>query len=435
MPEKRFYIKTFGCQMNLADTERIVGILEDAGYIRVQDEKDANILLLNTCAVRQKSENKVYSMIGRWKVKCPDRIVVILGCVAQEAGASILDRFENVSFVLGTVGEWKLLDVLHRVYKGERVVEVDLEGGIPEGLPVHRESSFKAWVNIIYGCNKFCTYCIVPYTRGRERSRKPEDILKEVEELVRAGYKEITLLGQNVNSYGKDLPYDYSFAKLLSEVDKTVSNDVWVRYTTSYPRDFDDGLISVIANSKHVCRNFHLPLQSGSDRILKAMNRGYTMQQYRTLVRKLKERFPKMGLTTDLIVGFPGESDEDFALTLDAVREFGFDMGFTAIYSPRPGTVAAHMDKQVSHEIKRCRLRMLNRLLAESSLRNNKKRLKRVEKVLVDGVAPKHRGMLQGRTEENVTVVFLGDESLIGNFVNVRLLEAYSFYIIGEREV
>jgi len=433
--QKTFYIRTFGCQMNLADTEKIVGMLEDAGYSRVECEGDAEILLLNTCAVRQKSENKVYSIIGRWKQKYPDKVVGVLGCVAQEAGEAILDRFENVSLVLGTVGEWKIVDVLNEVYRGKRVVDVKLHGDIPEGVRAHRDSSFKAWVNIIYGCNKFCTYCIVPYTRGRERSRKPGEILKEVEELVRDGYKEITLLGQNVNSYGKDLPYEYSFARLLKDVDSIVSDGVWIRYTTSYPRDFDDELILVIASSKHVCRNFHLPLQSGSNRILRTMNRGYTIEQYRTLVEKIKSVFPRIGLTTDLIVGFPGEGDEDFDLTLDAVREFEFDMGFTAMYSPRPGTVAARMDGQLPNGVKRCRLRRLNQLLAETSLKNNRKRVGRVERVLVDGIAPKHGGMLQGRTEENIAVVFHGDEKLIGDFVSVRLLEAHSFYIIGELEV
>lgn len=422
--------------MNMADSERIRGALLSYGLEEVESEEEADLLLLNTCVVRDKSEKKVYGKLGKinrlWKrEKRP--LVAVCGCMAQKEGKRLLERFPFVVLVLGPSAIPRIVEALPRLEAGERLLFLDDERLMElDRLPAVRCSSFKAWVTITYGCDRFCTYCIVPFTRGRERSRHPDSVLREIEELASKGYKEITLLGQSVDSYGKDLPFKYTLADLLRDIEK-IDGIRWVRFTTSHPLDFSDELISAIEECSKVCEHFHLPVQSGSTRILSRMGRGYTREDYLKLINKLKERFPQpyASYTSDIIVGFPGETEEDFQDSMSLVEEVRFDVVYTAVFSPRPGTIAAELPDQLPEEVKSERINRLNALVAKVAREIHRELEGKVFEVLVDGFAPKGEA-LQGRIRANRIVIFKGDESLIGSFVKVRITRGETWALLGE---
>ncbi|BCU81995.1 tRNA-2-methylthio-N(6)-dimethylallyladenosine synthase [Polycladomyces abyssicola] len=434
---KYYLIRTYGCQMNVHDSETIAGILEMMGYRPTESEEQASVILLNTCAIRENAEDKVFGEIGRLKplkMENPDLVLGMCGCMSQEEGVvnRILRQHPYVDLIFGTHNIHRLPFLLKEsLFSKEMVVEVwSKEGDIVENLPKVREDGLKAWVNIMYGCDKFCTYCIVPYTRGKERSRRPEDVLAEIRELARKGYQEVTLLGQNVNAYGKDFKdRHYTFAHLMDDVRKI--GIPRVRFTTSHPRDFDDHLIEVLAKGGNLVEHIHLPVQSGSSEILKMMARKYTREQYLELVRKIKAAIPNVSLTTDIIVGFPGETDEQFEETLSLVREVEFDSAFTFIYSPREGTPAAKMKDDVPMEVKKERLMRLNQLQDEISRRKNEALRGQVVEVLVEGESKKDPNVLSGRTRTNKLVNFTGPKHLIGRFAHVRIDEPKTHTLKG----
>ena len=432
---KTYFVKTYGCQMNEHDSENIEGLLESVGFTKNNEMEDADIIILNTCSIRENAHNKAFGMLGRikhLKEKRKDLIVALCGCMAQEEVVvnEILKKHKHVNFVFGTHNLYDLPRLISESTKKTNVCVYSMEGELVENLPVKRVNNFKAYVNIIYGCDKFCTYCIVPYTRGKQRSRKMKDILHEVNELKELGYQEVTLLGQNVNAYGKDLDEGYDLSDLLVEVANTKIPRV--RFITSHPWDFTDKMVEVIKNYPNIMPYVHLPLQSGSDRILKLMGRRYTSEEYKTLFNKLKQ-IPNIAITTDIIVGFPGETEEDFNETLNMVNYCKYDSAFTFIYSPRVGTPAAKLyeSDNTSLEVKEERLYKLNDLINSYSLANNQKYLGKIEKVLVEGLSSKE-GEVFGYTETNKLVNFKGDSSLIGKIVNVKILDAKSFSLDGE---
>lgn len=435
---KHYLIKTYGCQMNVHDSETIAGILQLMGYSPTDREEEADVILLNTCAVRENAEDKVFGELGRLKplkVERPGLILGVCGCMSQEEAVirRILRQHQHVDLIFGTHNIHRLPHLLKEaLFNKEMVVEVwSKEGDIVENLPKAREDGLKAWVNIMYGCDKFCTYCIVPYTRGKERSRRPEDVLAEIRELARKGYKEVTLLGQNVNAYGKDFTdRSYTFAHLMDDVRKI--GIPRVRFTTSHPRDFDDHLIEVLAKGGNLMEHIHLPVQSGSSTILKRMARKYDREQYLELVRKIRKAIPHVSLTTDIIVGFPGETEEQFEETLSLVREVEYDSAFTFIYSPREGTPAARMEDDVPDEVKKDRLLRLNRLQDEISRRKNEELRGKVVEVLVEGESRKNPEILSGRTRTNKLVNFRGPKRLIGQFAHVRITEPRTYTLKGE---
>ena len=435
---KHFLIRTYGCQMNEHDSETMAGILREMGFAQTDDEREADIILFNTCAIRENAEDKVFGELGHMKSlkrDNPHLILGVCGCMSQEEAVvnKILAKYQHVDLIFGTHNIHRLPVLLRdAMYSKEMVVEVwSKEGDIIENMPKLREGSIKAWVNIMYGCDKFCTYCIVPYTRGKERSRRPQDVIAEVRELARLGYKEITLLGQNVNAYGKDLEGgSYGFGDLLDEIRKI---DIpRVRFTTSHPRDFDDRLIEVLAKGGNLVEHIHLPVQSGSTEILKKMARKYTREQYLELVRKIKAAIPHVVLSTDIIVGFPGETEEQFQETLSLVEEVGYDSAYTFIYSPREGTPAAAMEDNVPLEVKKERLQRLMDLQNRISLEKNLALQGQVLEVLVEGESKTNPDVLSGRTRTNKLVHFVGDKSLIGKFVEVRVTEAKTWTLRGE---
>lgn len=434
---KKYLIRTYGCQMNEHDTETMQGILEEMGYEPTECESEADVILLNTCAVRENAEDKVFGELGRLKplkTENPNLVLGVCGCMSQEEAVvnRILQKHAYVDLIFGTHNIHRLPQLLKEAhFAKEMVVEVwSKEGDIIENLPKKRQG-MKAWVNIMYGCDKFCTYCIVPYTRGKERSRLPQDVIAEVRDLARQGFKEITLLGQNVNAYGKDFEdLDYTFADLMNDIHKI---DIpRVRFTTSHPRDFDDKLIEVLAKRGNLVEHIHLPVQSGSNEILKKMGRKYTREQYLDLVRKIREAIPDVVLSTDIIVGFPGETDEQFEETMSLVREVRFDSAYTFIYSPREGTPAAQMKDDISAEVKKERLQRLNELVAELSLESNRKLEGQVVEVLVEGPSKTNPHMLSGRTRTNKLVHFPGSQDLVGKFVNVRVTTVQTWSLKGE---
>jgi tRNA-2-methylthio-N6-dimethylallyladenosine synthase len=434
---KKYLIVTYGCQMNVHDSETIAGILENMGYTATEEEHEADIILLNTCAIRENAEDKVFGELGRLKqlkLEKPDLLLGVCGCMSQEESVvnKILQKYQYVDLVFGTHNIHRLPHLLYNaLYSKEMVVEVwSKEGDVVENLPKSRADGLRAWVNIMYGCDKFCTYCIVPYTRGKERSRRPEDVLNEIRELARKGYKEVTLLGQNVNAYGKDFTdINYRFADLMDDVRKI--GIPRVRFTTSHPRDFDDHLIEVLAKGGNLVEHIHLPVQSGSTEVLKMMARKYTREQYLELVRKIKAAIPNVVLTTDIIVGFPGETEEQFEETLSLVKEVEFDSAFTFIYSPREGTPAAKMKDDVPMEVKKQRLDRLNALISEISRRKNEALRGQVVEVLVEGESKKNPEVLSGRTRTNKLVHFRGPKHLIGQFVHVRIDEPKTWTLEG----
>lgn len=435
---KSYYIKTYGCQMNERDSEIIAGILEEMQYQKSENLEDADVIIFNTCAVRETAESKVYGAIGalkHLKLHNPDLIIGLCGCMSQEEKTiqKILTKYPQIDLIFGTHNYYRLPILLKEaILSKEKVIEVwSKEGDIVEGLPSTREYKHKAFINIMYGCDKFCTYCIVPYTRGKERSRKMEDIMKEVRALEKKGYQEITLLGQNVNAYGKDLKdVNYGFSTLLREIQKTTIPRV--RFTTSHPWDFTEELIDVIASGKNLMPYIHLPVQSGSNEILKKMGRGYTRESYLELFKLIKKKIPNVTVTTDIIVGFPGETEKDFEDTLSLVKECQFDGAYTFIYSKREGTPAAKMRDDVPLEEKKRRLEILNKLVDENALKSNKKSEGKVVEVLVDGVNKKDENKLVGYTETNKLVHFIGNKKYIGKIVPVKITKVRTWILDGE---
>ena len=435
---RKFYIRTYGCQMNEHDTEVMAGIFKGLGYEPTDTFEDANVVLLNTCAIRENAENRVFGELGHLKGlkrRNPDVLIGICGCMSQEESVvnKILKTHDQVDMIFGTHNIHRLPHILNEAYLSkEMVVEVwSKEGDIIENLPKARLGNIKAWVNIMYGCDKFCTYCIVPYTRGKERSRRPEDIIQEVRQLAAQGYQEITLLGQNVNAYGKDFDdVAYRLGDLMEDLRKI---DIpRIRFTTSHPRDFDDHLIEVLAKGGNLVNHIHLPVQSGSSAILKLMARKYSREHYLELVNKIKSAIPNVTLTTDIIVGFPNETDEQFEETLSLYKEVGFDMAFTYIYSPRDGTPAAKMEDNISMEVKKQRLQQLNTLVNDLSADALRPYKGKIVEVLVEGESKRNPDVLAGYTEKNKLVNFRAPQSVIGKIVKVKIIEAKSWSLDGE---
>ncbi|GAA0330494.1 tRNA (N6-isopentenyl adenosine(37)-C2)-methylthiotransferase MiaB [Oceanobacillus sp. FSL W7-1293] len=434
---KKFLIRTYGCQMNEHDTEVMAGILSEMGYESTNVTEEADIILLNTCAIRENAENKVFGEIGHLKplkLENPDLIIGVCGCMSQEESVvnRILKKHQHIDLIFGTHNIHRLPHLVKEALFGkEMIVEVwSKEGDIIENLPKVRKGKTKAWVNIMYGCDKFCTYCIVPMTRGKERSRRPKDIIQEVRHLVAQGYKEVTLLGQNVNAYGKDFEdIEYGLGDLMDDIHKI---DIpRVRFTTSHPRDFDDRLIEVLAQGGNLLDHIHLPVQSGSSEILKKMNRKYTREDYLELVRKIREAMPHATLTTDIIVGFPNETEEQFEETMTLVEEVGFEAAYTFIYSPREGTPAARKKDDVPEEVKKQRLYRLNELVNKQSAASMKSYQGEVVKVLVEGESKKDPDVLAGYTERNKLVNFKGPKSAIGQIVEVEITETKTWSLNG----
>lgn len=435
----KFYLmKTYGCQGNLADSEKMAGILEAMGYQETQDDSVADVIIFNTCAIRENAENRVFGELGRIKnlktIK-KDLLMIICGCMSQEEKVvnMIASKYPQVDIVIGTHNIALLGEYIYEAYtKNSRIIEVfSKEGEIYEEVPMKRASSRRAWVNIMYGCDEFCTYCIVPYTRGKERSRHPQEVIDEVKELVKEGYVDITLLGQNVNAYGKDfVDIKYSFANLLEDLSKT--GIPRIRYTTSHPRDLDLETIKVMGKYPNIMPHLHLPVQSGSNTVLKRMNRKYTKEEYLEKVSWLREYVPGISLTTDIIVGFPNESDEDFLETLDLVEKAGFEGAFTFIYSKREGTPAASFPDSISDEVKKERLLQLNEKINEGFLKGNLRFENQVLDVLVEGYSEKDPTMLTGYTPHEKLVNFEGTSDLIGKVVKVKITKAYSWHLRGE---
>ncbi|NLY75441.1 MAG: tRNA (N6-isopentenyl adenosine(37)-C2)-methylthiotransferase MiaB [Firmicutes bacterium] len=436
---KKYHITTFGCQMNVHDSEVLAGLLEKSGYSPAASIEEADLILLNTCCVRENAENRLYGNIGNLKSlkeQNPDRIIGVCGCMAQQATVveKIRETYPHVDLVFGTHNLHELPRMLKQI-EAERsqLYEIwDSEGEIYEGLPVKRTEPFRAWVTIMYGCDNFCSYCIVPYVRGRERSRGPEAILTEVKELIASGVKEITLLGQNVNSYGRDLQEsNFNFAELLKEI--SALDIKRIRFQTSHPKDLSDELIQVMADHPQICRHLHLPLQSGSSRILKLMNRHYTKESYLELAEKIKTKIPAIALTTDIIVGFPGETEADFEDTLDLVQKVGYDGAFTFIYSPRPGTPAAQIEDPTPMDVKKARLNRLIELQNRISLQKNRAFVGSLTEVLVEGVSEKNPEVWSGRNTQNKLIHFKPTSKVKpGDLAIVRITEARTFTLEGE---
>lgn len=430
-------IKTFGCQMNARDSEKLRGILELAGY-EITEQEDADFVLYNTCTVRENANQKVYGHLGylsRLKKQNPQMVIALCGCMMQEEKVveKIRTSYRFVDLVFGTHNIYKFAELLVTALDSQRTV-IDIwkdTDKIVEDLPSERTYSFKSGVNIMFGCNNFCSYCIVPYVRGRERSRKPEDIIREIKNLVADGVVEVMLLGQNVNSYGKNLDEPMTFAQLLREIEK-IEGLERIRFMTSHPKDLSDELIQVMKESKKICPHMHLPLQSGSSRILKIMNRRYTKEQYLALAQKLREAIPEISLTTDIIVGFPGETEEDFQETLDVVRQVRYDSAFTFIYSKRTGTPAAVMEDQVPEDVVKDRFNRLLTLVQDISQEMSLRVEGQTLPVLVESINEQDASLVTGRLGNNLLVHFPGCKELIGKIVPVHLKECKGFYYIGE---
>ena len=437
LQKKRAFIGVYGCQMNISDAERMEGQLATLGYERTEDMARADLILLNTCCVRETAEDKVYGKIGEIKhIKRanPALIFGITGCMAQKEGEALIRRAPHIDFVLGTNKVHELKATVRRLESARRGPVVDVllgDAPLPENVPIERTGRLSAWVPIMYGCNNFCTYCIVPYVRGREHSRRPEDVVREVEEAAAQGFKEITLLGQNVNSYGKDHKLA-SFAELLLMVD-AVKGVERVRYMTSHPKDLSDAVIDAVRQGRHICPHFHLPVQHGSDRILRAMNRVYRKDAYRSLVERIRATVPDASLTTDLIVGFPGETEEDFGELLDFLREIRYDAAYTFLYSKRSGTPAATMEAQVEDSVKKERLHRLMEVQNEISLEKNAALKGTVQEVLAEGPSRTDADVWTGRTGTNKIVLWRkkGQETE-GDIVRVRITQPQTWVLKGE---
>ncbi|RBA04373.1 tRNA (N6-isopentenyl adenosine(37)-C2)-methylthiotransferase MiaB [Staphylococcus arlettae] len=434
---RTFLIKTYGCQMNAHDTEVMAGILSALGYQATDDINTADVILINTCAIRENAENKVFSEIGNLKHlkrERPDALIGVCGCMSQEESVvnKILKSYQNVDMIFGTHNIHRLPAILEEAYLSKAmVVEVwSKEGDVVENLPKVRAGNIKAWVNIMYGCDKFCTYCIVPFTRGKERSRRPEDIIEEVRGLAREGYQEITLLGQNVNSYGKDIEgIDYGLGDLLEDISKI---DIpRVRFTTSHPWDFTDRMIDIIAKGGNIVPHIHLPVQSGNDTVLKIMGRKYTRESYLELVNKIKTAIPDIALTTDIIVGYPNETEAQFEETLSLYDEVEFEHAYTYIYSQRDGTPAAKMKDNVPQDVKKARLQALNKKVSYYSERAMSKYEGEIVQVLCEGTSKRDDTVLSGYTDKNKLVNFKAPKSMIGKIVDVKIDEAKQYSLNG----
>ncbi len=438
---KKFYSLAMGCQMNAHDSEKLEGMLDEMGYERTDEETNADFIIYNTCCVRENAELKVYGKLGwlkHYKKENPNAVVALCGCMMQQDTVlqTIQQKYRHVDLVFGTFNLYKLPELMQtRQESGATVFDIWQEHQeVVEDLPSIRHFPYKASVNIMYGCNNFCSYCIVPYVRGRERSRTPEDILAEIEKLVADGVKEIVLLGQNVNSYGKNLETPISFAQLLRKVNE-IKGLERIRFMTSHPKDMSDELICAMKECDKVCKNLHLPFQSGSSEILRRMNRHYTKESYLELVRKVREAMPDITLSTDIIVGFPGETEEDFQETLDVIRQARYVTAFTFIYSKRTGTPAATMENQVPEDVVKDRfdrmLQVLNPIVHEVV----QEQVGKTVLVLAEETSKQHDGILTGRTEQNILVHFAGGTDLIGQMVPVKITENKTFYAIGERVI
>jgi tRNA-2-methylthio-N6-dimethylallyladenosine synthase len=440
---RRYHITTFGCQMNKADSERMAGILEDMGFEWSQDPNDANLVLYNTCTIRDNAEQKVYSYLGRQakrKHEQADLTLVVAGCVAQQEGESLLRRVPELDLVMGPQHANRLQDLLEQVFDGNQVVATEPIQIVEDITKPRRDSTVTAWVNVIYGCNERCTYCVVPNVRGVEQSRTPEAIRKDMEELGQQGYKEITLLGQNIDAYGRDLPgvtesgrHQHTLTDLLYYV-HDVPGIERIRFATSHPRYFTERLIRACAELPKVCEHFHIPFQSGDNDILKAMARGYTQEKYRRIIDKIREYMPDASISADAIVGFPGETEAQFENTLKLVEDIGFDLLNTAAYSPRPGTPAALWENQLSEEVKSDRLQRLNHLVSTKAAQASQRYFGRIEEVLVEDQNLKDPTQVMGRTSGNRLTFFTGDiKELKGQLVRVEITEIRAFSLTGRR--
>lgn len=435
---QKYCIYTMGCSLNENDSEKICGMIEQCGYTKTSDLNEANLVIFNTCCVRENAEEKLFGKLGELKeLKRKNNIIIAIGgCMMQEK--HIQDKLNKsypyVDIIFGTHTLHKLPEDLYNAIQNKKIKDViDIDGEIYEGLPIKRESLTKAYVTIMYGCNNFCSYCIVPYVRGRERSRKPEDILNDIRRLAKDGYKEIMLLGQNVNSYGNDFNDElkgYNFPKLLQDVEKIEGIEI-IRFMSPHPKDFKDDLIDVIKNSSKIARQIHLPLQSGNTEILRKMNRKYTKEQFLELALKLKE-IPDVSLSTDIIVGFPNETEEQFLDTLDVVKKVEFDQIYMFIFSPREGTVAAKMEDDITYEEKVDRLERLKELYETTLPKLNSKMIGKVYRVLVEGKSKTNKELYTGRSSQNKVVIFKADESLVGKVVDIKIDSEHLWYLTGQ---
>ncbi|GAB4289019.1 MAG: tRNA (N6-isopentenyl adenosine(37)-C2)-methylthiotransferase MiaB [Oscillatoriaceae cyanobacterium] len=441
--DKRYHITTFGCQMNKADSERMAGILEEMGFQFSEDPNDADLILYNTCTIRDNAEQKVYSYLGRQakrKQEHPELTLVVAGCVAQQEGESLMRRVPELDLVMGPQHANRLRDLLEQVFDGNQVVATEPIHIVEDITKPRRDSTVTAWVNVIYGCNERCTYCVVPSVRGVEQSRTPEAIRAEIEILAQQGYKEITLLGQNIDAYGRDLPgtkpdgsHLYTFTDLLYYI-HDVPGVERIRFATSHPRYFTERLIRACAELPKVCEHFHIPFQSGDNQLLKAMARGYTHEKYRRIIDLIRNYVPDAAISADAIVGFPGETEEQFQNTLRLVADIGFDQLNTAAYSPRPGTPAALWDNQVSEEVKADRLQRLNHLVATTAAARSQRYFNRIEEVLIEDQNPKNPAQVMGRTRSNRLTFCEGDiNQLKGELVRVKITDVRAFSLTGER--
>ena len=444
----KYTILTMGCQLNENDSEKLRGMIENMGYTLTQNQAEADLVVFNTCCVRENAEDKLFGKLGELKKIKQEKgtIIAIGGCMMQEKHITekIKESYPFVDIIFGTHTLHRFPEDLIKVLKNKIKLEdiLDIDGKIYEGLPIKRDNNIKASVTIMNGCNNFCSYCIVPYVRGRERSRNPREIINEIQDLAKSGYKEITLLGQNVNSYlrverEKNIPFEQyngidSFAKLLREVNK-IDGIERIRFISPHPKDFTDDVISAIADCEKVCKLVHLPLQSGNTKVLKEMNRKYTKEQYLKLVENMKKQIPNLTLSTDIIVGFPGETDEEFEDTLDVVKKVNFEQVYMFIYSRRVGTPGNKMENQIAEEIKHKRFDKLKKLVESQIAENNKKYLQTMQKVLVEGYSKNNEKMLTGRTESNKVVIFEGNEKLIGKIVDLKIVSEHMWYLKGEK--
>ena len=439
----KYIIYTMGCQLNENDSEKLSGMIEKMGYKITENIKEADLVLFNTCCVRENAEDKLFGKLGELKKEKQERgiIIAIGGCMMQEKHIQekLHKSYPFFDIIFGTHTLHKFPEDLYKALEEKRKIEdvLDIDGKVYEGIPIKRNDNLKASVTIMYGCNNFCTYCIVPYVRGRERSRKPEDIIKEVKELAQKGYKEITLLGQNVNSYmqsenkTKREEEKYTFANLLEDVNK-VEGIERIRFISPHPKDFTDDVINQIKKSEKICKIIHLPLQSGSTNILKKMNRKYTKEQYLELEEKIKKEIPNVAFSTDIIVGFPGETEEDFENTMDVVKKVKFEQVYMFIYSRRVGTPADKMEEQIPEEIKHKRFDRLKELVEKQTGENNKKYIDTIQKVLVEGLSKTNEKYLTGRTDTNKVVVFEGNKQTIGTIQNIKITQDCLWYLRGE---
>ena len=442
----KYTILTMGCQLNENDSEKLCGMLDEMGYEKTENQKEADIALFNTCCVRENAEDRLFGKLGELKKLKEEKgiIIAIGGCMMQEKHITdkIKESYPFVDIIFGTHTLQRFPEDLYKVLTEKKKLEdiLDIDGRVYEGLPIKRDSNIKASVTIMNGCNNFCSYCIVPYVRGRERSREPRAIIEEVRELAKQGYKEVTLLGQNVNSYlrverEKQIPFEeyegvHSFATLLQAINK-IEGIERIRFVSPHPKDFTDDVIEAIANCEKVCKLVHLPLQSGNTKVLKEMNRKYTKEQYLNLVEKMKERIPNLTLSTDIIVGFPGETDEEFEDTLDVVEKVKFEQVYMFIYSRRVGTPGDKMKNQVPDEIKHKRFNELKELVESQIEENNQKYLGTIQKVLVEGESKNNKELLTGRTDSNKVVIFEGDKSLIGQMIDLKIISEHMWYLKG----